>query len=244
MTGVSQEDGRRRREENVYAIRKDKKEEGLSKRRNIREEVETVATETTLQTLGASGGVKRAYTAADIPALKAGLQSADITVQEESLRGFRRLLSLEKESPVRQCIDSGAVPLIVEFLLRNDSTDLQFEAAWVLTNIASSSDETAIIAECGAIPHLVNLLLSPNADIREQVMHNHSVYHSLLLVVYFLTLTNITPHNLSSIHFYYSAHGVLEMLLVTAPNYVMSFCPTTPSPHSYKTYRSPRQYLS
>ena len=185
MTGVSQEDGRRRREENVYAIRKDKKEEGLSKRRHIREEVETVATETTLQTLGATGGAKRAYTAADIPELKVGLQSADITVQEESLRGFRRLLSLEKESPVRQCIDSGAVPLIVEFLLRNDSTDLQFEAAWVLTNIASSSDETAIIAECGAIPHLVNLLLSPNADIREQVMHNHTAYHLLLLVLYF-----------------------------------------------------------
>ena len=175
LTGVSQEDGRRRREENVCEIRKNKKEEGLSKRRNIREEVETEESGTTLLTIGPTTGSKKVFTAADIPSLRAGLQSLDVTIQEESLRGFRRLLSLEKESPVRQCIDSGAVPLIVEFLLRHESTDLQFEAAWVLTNIASSSDETAIIVECGAIPHLVNLLLSPNADIREQV--NHTLPH-------------------------------------------------------------------
>lgn len=113
---------------------------------------------------------KKKYTTADIPSLLSGMKSSDIAVQIENLRGFRRLLSLEKNAPVKQCIACGAVPLFVEFLQRNDNTELQFEAAWVLTNIASS-DETEVIVTCNAIPHLVNLLLSPNADIREQVSH-------------------------------------------------------------------------
>jgi hypothetical protein len=45
---------------------------------------------------------------------------------------------------------------------------LQMEAAWVLTNIAAS-DYTMLVAECGAVPKLVDLLASPNASIRHQV---------------------------------------------------------------------------
>lgn len=42
------------------------------------------------------------------------------------------------------------------------------EAAWVLTNIAAS-DYTLLVAECGAVPRLVELLESANANIRHQV---------------------------------------------------------------------------
>ncbi|VAH26174.1 unnamed protein product [Triticum turgidum subsp. durum] len=41
------------------------------------------------------------------------------------------------------------------------------EAAWVLTNIAAS-DYTLLVAECGAVPRLVELLESPDANIRHQ----------------------------------------------------------------------------
>ena len=157
---------------NANAIRKDKKEEGLAKRRNLGAEV-TPAEEdpTDIGTSLITTEQKKTYTTADIPNLFAGMKSSDISVQIDCLRGFRRLLSLEKNAPVKQCIACGAVPLFVEFLQRNDSTELQFEAAWVLTNIASS-EETEVIVTCNAIPHLVNLLLSPNADIREQVNNN------------------------------------------------------------------------
>jgi hypothetical protein len=74
---------------------------------------------------------------------------------------------MEKNAPIQECIDCGAVPLFVSFLQRTDSTELPFEAAWVLTNIAST-DKTAVVADFGAIPHLVQLLLHVNADIREQ----------------------------------------------------------------------------
>jgi importin subunit alpha-6/7 len=168
--GVNIEDGRRRREQNVCAIRKDKKEEGLAKRRNLGEVANQENEHTELATFGAelNTAAKRVYTVADIPTLLAGLQSPEVSVQVDCVRGFRRLLSLEKHAPVKQCINCGAVPFFVQFLQRHENTELQFEAAWVLTNIASS-EETEVIVKYDAIPHLVNLLLSPNADIREQV---------------------------------------------------------------------------
>ena len=56
---------------------------------------------------------------------------------------------------------------------------LQMEAAWVLTNIAAS-DYTLLVAECGAVPRLVELLESPNANIRHQVKQ---LYWSLFVCV-------------------------------------------------------------
>ena len=111
--------------------------------------------------------VSKTYSCADIPSLMVGLQSADVEVQTQSLRGFRKLLSCEQNPPVQQCVDCGAVPLFVKFLQRTDCQALQFEAAWALTNIAST-DRTRVVVECQALPHLVQLLQSSNPDIREQ----------------------------------------------------------------------------
>ena len=51
------------------------------------------------------------------------------------------------------------------------SPELQFEAAWVLTNIASgTSKHTKLVVACGAIPPLVQLLSSPTLEVRDQAV--------------------------------------------------------------------------
>jgi importin subunit alpha-6/7 len=82
-------------------------------------------------------------------------------------RGFRKLLSVEANAPVQECINIGAIPLFVNCLQRHDFSELQFEAAWALTNVAST-DRTAVVVESGSIPYLCQLLMVQAPEIREQ----------------------------------------------------------------------------
>jgi hypothetical protein len=68
-------------------------------------------------------------------------------------------------------VDCGVVPRLVSFLHCHDRPQLQFEAAWAVTNIASgSSDQTRIVLDNQAVPVLVTLLMSPNEEVREQAV--------------------------------------------------------------------------
>ncbi|CAI9104420.1 OLC1v1003088C1 [Oldenlandia corymbosa var. corymbosa] len=65
-------------------------------------------------------------------------------------------------------IDPGLIPFLVENLARNDYPDLQFEAAFALSNIACrSSAHIYAVVEHDAVPIFIKLLDSPRADIRE-----------------------------------------------------------------------------
>ncbi|KAK9218759.1 hypothetical protein WN943_007396 [Citrus x changshan-huyou] len=112
--------------------------------------------------------VARARVHALVHKLKA---SYDNSLQLEATTLFRNLLSFDRNPPIEKVIQSGVVPCFVEFLMREDYPQLQYEAAWVLINIASgTSENTNVVIDHGAVPIFVKLLSSPSDDVREQAV--------------------------------------------------------------------------
>ncbi|PIA61184.1 hypothetical protein AQUCO_00300603v1 [Aquilegia coerulea] len=160
---VDAEEGRRRREDNMVEIRKNKREESLQKKRR-----EGMQPQQFPAALHASNIEKKLES---LPVMVQGVFADDNQLQLEATTQFRKLLSIERSPPIEEVIQSGVVPRFVEFLMREDFPQLQFEAAWALTNIASgTSDNTKVVIDHGAVPIFVKLLGSPSDDVREQAV--------------------------------------------------------------------------
>lgn len=162
---------RRRREEQQVQIRKQKREESLSQRRRMDAPHKAAA-----GGLGGSfGGTPTVAAGAsaetrldDLPRFALDMRSGDVAREIEATRGVRKLLSVERKPPVEEVLNQGILPLLIGMLARDGAPhQLQFESAWALTNIASTTYTRALV-EHGAIPHLARLLLSSSPDVREQ----------------------------------------------------------------------------
>lgn len=166
--GVDTEESRRRREETTVQIRKTKKEDRLSKRRQRNVEPPQPMG---LPSPAAPTASSTASKLENLPQMVEGVMGNVAQVQIDCTTQFRRLLSIERNPPIEQVIEAGVVPRFVEFLGRDDNPALQFEAAWALTNIASgTSDNTQVVMQHGAVPIFCRLLASPNDDVREQAV--------------------------------------------------------------------------
>ncbi len=149
---------RRKREENAARSSKTKRGEILAKKRNL----------------------ERLEKEEDLLPELSGLLSNDPELKLECITQFRKLLSKEINPPIDKVIAAGAVPHFVQCLSLHDNPSLQFEAAWALTNITSgSSKHTRIVIEAGAVRLFVQLLASPNEDVRTQV--NCKPYFNIML---------------------------------------------------------------
>eukprot|EP00331_Platyophrya_macrostoma_P023919 CAMPEP_0176442708 /NCGR_PEP_ID=MMETSP0127-20121128/21986_1 /TAXON_ID=938130 /ORGANISM="Platyophrya macrostoma, Strain WH" /LENGTH=404 /DNA_ID=CAMNT_0017827793 /DNA_START=236 /DNA_END=1447 /DNA_ORIENTATION=+ len=84
---------------------------------------------------------------------------------------LRKVLSIESEPPIQEVIDTGIVPLLKDFLLEDQEPQLQLEAAWCLTNIASgTTDQSKVVADNRGIELLIRLLTSNNSEGAEQAV--------------------------------------------------------------------------
>ncbi|KAI8990056.1 armadillo-type protein [Pilobolus umbonatus] len=155
---------RNRRQKHTVELRKQKREENLSKRRNMNlpsasmsdSEEEVEVDDINLHT--------------NLMALIDAVNSNDVERQYDATTKFRKLLSKERNPPIKDVISTGVVPKFVEFL-RSPHSLLQFEAAWALTNIASgTSDQTQVVISSGAVPIFIELLSSTVPDVKEQAV--------------------------------------------------------------------------
>jgi len=80
------------------------------------------------------------------------MQSESLERRLSGVRSLRELLSRERNPPSERVAQSGVVPVIVALLDDHENADIQCEAAWCVTNLASSTSSTVTqLVELGAI---------------------------------------------------------------------------------------------
>jgi len=160
--GKDNDELRRRRNEVSVELRKNKKDDMLSKRRNVALDDEPLSP---LQDNNQQTPVL------SIEEIQSDILSGDSSKQFHATQSARKILSRERNPPINVFINLGILPRLVEFLGRQDSPNLQFEAAWALTNIASgSSEQTSAVVEAGAVPCFIQLLKSGEENVCEQAV--------------------------------------------------------------------------
>ncbi|KAJ3086503.1 Importin alpha subunit (Karyopherin alpha subunit) (Serine-rich RNA polymerase I suppressor protein) [Phlyctochytrium bullatum] len=107
---------RRRREDMVVEIRKQKRDENLAKRRNL--------VETSMSYPDSDDDLANptAVLQEQIPVMVAGVMSDDPVAQYDYTTQFRKLLSKEKNPPIEEVISTGVIPRFVQFLTADNAS--------------------------------------------------------------------------------------------------------------------------
>jgi importin subunit alpha-6/7 len=166
--GTDAEETRRRREDEAIQIRKKERDEQLARRRKMQDDdTAPAATPSAPVNLPAIGSVDISV----LPQLLNAMAEGDVQMKFRATQQVRKLLSIEKTPPIQPVIEIGMVPYLVQFIQQEQMPDLQFEAAWALTNIASgNADQTKCVVDAGTVPLFIRMLASPNGDVKEQAV--------------------------------------------------------------------------
>jgi len=161
--GVDNDDARRRREDETVQLRKANRDAQLMKKRLMQDdnEPENDAENQPPNVVASKTGM------ADAVAIMAN-PATDSATRLALAIDLRKKLARVEAAPLQEAIDAGAVPVMSSFL-RCDDPKLQFEASWILTNIASGdSNQTAAVV--GAVGDFIHCLQHGAIDVQEQVI--------------------------------------------------------------------------
>lgn len=172
--GLDARELRRRREEDSVQLRKQKRDDVLSKRRTLQapgtikddmiDDEESANIRSELSDYNQQFPVTKEM-------VEGLMQDENLQLLIDNAQKVRKILSKEPQPPIDEVIQSGIIPRFAELLERNDCAILQFEVAWVLTNVASgSSQQTKTIVDSGAAKTFIKLLDSPHPEVREQAV--------------------------------------------------------------------------
>lgn len=157
---------RRRRERAIVEIRKTKRDDVLTKRRNL---YSNDSMEDSDEEIDEDDSMHREFLQI-LPTYISSLYSDNVEAQTQATIAIRKMLSIEVNPPINIVIKAGIVPRFIEFLSASQKT-LQFQASWALTNIASgTSEQTAVLVQLGAVSPFVELLKSSEVYIKEQAV--------------------------------------------------------------------------
>lgn len=168
-TGLDAKELRRRREEDSIQLRKQKRDDVLTKKRSFAPvEIHDEPTHMGDDDETAIFDKIETLTPDMITDI---MQSQDIGRILDSAQKIRRLLSREPQPPFDDVISSGLMPRLVELLDFDADPTIQFEVAWILTNICSgTTEQTRAVVDSGALPKLVRLVRSPDVKVCEQAV--------------------------------------------------------------------------
>ncbi|KAJ6246120.1 importin alpha [Anaeramoeba flamelloides] len=155
---------RDKRVKHTISLSKSKRDERLMKRRNIGKVLQS----SNLNQQNNQVITDHIPTVEELPELVKGVNSNDISIIKKSTQLIRKMLSVEDDPPVNEVLQTNLISKFVSFLEKNDQF-LQFESAWILSNICSGEhEECEYVVDLGIIPIFNELLKSEDPDIIEQ----------------------------------------------------------------------------
>uniref|UniRef100_A0A0N5AJU3 Importin subunit alpha n=1 Tax=Syphacia muris TaxID=451379 RepID=A0A0N5AJU3_9BILA len=159
------EEMRKRRENNTVRLRKEKREDELYKRRNIRlgdeQSIDDVDLEENFLEVFSEDNLKDLF-------------SDEVGRQERAVAAFNRVLNIDffvdkRNAPIEETVSLGLVHRFVEFVASGATAQLRRDAVSVLGVVAAgSSVHTDSVVQTGIIPTLVGLLSSSDTELRDR----------------------------------------------------------------------------
>eukprot|EP01084_Bolivina_argentea_P271693 462373_1 len=160
QAGLNQREARRQRERNSLSLRRKDRELKLqNKRKKVLNKNNRISNQ-----ISPGNTARNSYDSIlkNLSFYVNGCYNSNPVYIYESLRQIRHLLSLSTSNPpIKQVIDSGCIPRIIQLLTDNNYANIQFEATWILANISSLNTNPEYVSTCirhDALPFIFNIL--------------------------------------------------------------------------------------